>query len=281
MQSLREDGGDMARTTATDTQTASGTQSVERALSLLSAFTDEHPERRISELGSITGLGQSTVSRLVGALETLGFLTHDERSGMYRLGPEVVSLAGVALNQSPVFRQARQVAQNLAHDLDLGANVAELRDGQLFYLCHFEGRQAPRTYTLMGRTGPLHATALGKALLFGHSDDEVEQLIGGRYPAYTPHTIKDVRSLLGALAESRLRGYSTELEELAFGRACLAAPIRDRTGQVVAALSASGPLSVINLPAEQQALSRKVIEHADEISTALGYHASIAIAASS
>src|SRR5262245_22634697 len=135
-----------------------GTQSVERALSLLSAFTQEHPERRVSELVQLTGLGQSTVSRLVGTLEALGFVTHDPHSGLYRIGPTVVSLAGIALNQTAAHRQSRQIAQDLASELGLGANVAERQHNEMFYLCNFEGKLAPRSFTLVGRRGPLHAT---------------------------------------------------------------------------------------------------------------------------
>ncbi|OKI54836.1 IclR family transcriptional regulator [Micromonospora sp. CB01531] len=251
-----------------------GTQSVERALSLLRAFTEEHPERRVSELVQLTGLGQSTVSRLVGTLEALGFVTHDARSGLYRIGPTVVGLAGIALNQSPIHRQSRQIAQDLASELGLGANVAERHGAELFYLCNFEGRLAPRSFTLVGRSGPLHATAMGKALLSDLTADEIESLLGARYPVYTPKTIADLDGLLAALADGRSRGYTTELEELAFGRACLAAPVRDRSGRVVAALSVSGPLSALDLPHRQDELALKVIEHADQISTGLGYHAS-------
>jgi DNA-binding IclR family transcriptional regulator len=249
-----------------------GTQSVERALSLLDAFTAEHPERRVTELVEETGLGQSTVSRLVGALESFGFLAHDPRSGLYRIGPRVVGLSSLALNQSPVFRQSRQVAQNLAADLGLGANVAERDGSRLFYLCHCEGRLAPRSFTMVGQGGPLHATGLGKALLSDLPVDEVEALVGKTYPTYTPKTLSRLSELLDGLAEVRSRGYATEVEELAFGRACVAAPVRDRSGRVVAALSVSGPLSALDLPNRQGELAIRVIEEADQISTALGYN---------
>ncbi|MGI8335657.1 IclR family transcriptional regulator [Actinomadura scrupuli] len=254
-------------------ETGGGTQSVERALTLLGAFTDEQPERRVSELAQLSGLGQSTVSRLVGTLEALGYVDRDERSGLYRIGPRIVELAGVALNLSPVHRQARQLAQDLAAELGLGANVAERHGSKLFYLCHFEGRLAPRSFTLIGSSGPLHATAMGKALLSDLSSAEVEKLLGASYPAFTPNTITERGALLAALDEVRTRGYATEVEELAFGRACIAAPLRDRSGRVVAALSVSGSLSAVNLPERQADLARKVIEGADQISTGLGYMA--------
>ncbi|WP_026875238.1 IclR family transcriptional regulator [Jiangella gansuensis] len=257
-------------------ESAGGTQSVERALSLLSAFTEEHPERRISELVAETGLGQSTVSRLVGALVNLGYLTHHGRSGLYGVGPRVITLAGIGLNQSPVHQQSRQLAQNLAASLGLGVNVAERHDAGLFYLCHFEGPNAPRPATLIGRGGPLHATAMGKALLSELPPDDVTELIGTEYARYTPHTITSFDELTAALTEVRERGYATEQEELAFGRACIAAPVRDRSGRIVAALSVSGPLSAMNLPARQNELAMIAIEHADQISSNLGYHAALA-----
>lgn len=256
-------------------ESAGGTQSVERALSLLSAFTEEHPERRISELVTTTGLGQSTVSRLVGALVNLGYLTHHGRSGLYGIGPRVITLAGIGLNQSPVHQQSRQLAQNLAASLGLGVNVAERHGASLFYLCHFEGANAPRPSTLIGRGGPLHATALGKALISEFTSERLTELIGTEYARYTPHTITAADDLAPVLAEVRHRGYATELEELAFGRTCLAAPIRDRTGRIVAALSVSGSLSAMNLPTRQHELGMTVVEHADRISSNLGYHAAV------
>lgn len=256
-------------------ESVGGTQSVERALSLLAVFTEEHPERRISELVAVTGLGQSTVSRLVGALVNLGYLTHHGRSGLYGIGPRVITLAGIGLNQSPAHQQSRQLAQHLAATLGLGVNVAERHGASLFYLCHFEGTNSPRPSTLIGRGGPLHATAMGKALICEVETAEITRLIGTSYPRYTRHTITSCEDLERALDEVRLRGYATELEELAFGRACIAAPIRDRTGQIIAALSISGPLSATKLPERQNELAMTAIEYADQISMNLGYHATV------
>ena len=249
----------------------SGTQSVDRALTLLAYFTPEHPERRISELVAQSGLGQSTVSRLVGALENIGLLVADTRSGLYRIGPRAVELSALALNQSEVFRAGRQHAQNLCCELGLGTNLAERCEDRLFYLCHFDGVRAPRNYTMVGPGGPLHATALGKALMVGMSDAEVEQLLGDDLPAFTPHTKVQLPDVLAEVEFARSRGYSTEREELAFSRACLAAPIWDRTNQVVAAISVSGPLSATDLEHRENELALKVIEAAAHISTALGH----------
>lgn len=250
---------------------SNGTQSVERALSLLTTFSDRYSAKRISELVTDTGLGQSTVSRLVGTLTALGFLAHDERTGLYTLGHENLRLANIALNFSPVHQRARQIAQELAQETELGTNVAELDGNRFLYLLNFEGRRAPRPATLVGRTGSLHSTALGKSLISGMTDDEVRTVVGPELSRYTQHTITDFDDLLADLNRVRLLGYAVEREEVALGRACVAAPIRGREGTVVAALSISGPLAAMQIDTEEDRLAELVIHWAGEISSELGY----------
>ncbi|MFJ8045671.1 IclR family transcriptional regulator [Kitasatospora sp. NPDC096147] len=253
-------------------ESGAGTQAVERAMSLLLCFSDEESELRISELCARTGLGQSTVSRMVASLDRLGFVLQDSRTGLYRLGPTAVTLGSVALNSSPLFRTARQLAQNLAQSTGLGVNLAEYRDDQLTYLGNFDGARAPKNFTMAGRTAPLHATGMGKAVLADLDPAFVRAYYAeGRAAAYTPHTLTDLAAMEAALAEIRSRGCATEVEELAFGRACVAAPVRGRGGQVVGALSISGPLSELDLPNRQQQLALTVIEAADELSVGLGF----------
>lgn len=247
-------------------------QSVERAFTVLRAFTAGQPEQRVSDVAKAAGLGLSTTSRLLTTLEAAGAVERDPVSGLYRLGPELITFAGVALNQDRVHRAARQVAQELAARLGLGANVAVRRGDTLFYLLNFEGRLAPRSFVLAGQRNPLHATGLGKCLLSGLDGAARRELLpAGSLVGYTPRTVTDHEQLdkqLDALAHD---GYATEIEELALSRACVAAPVRDQAGAVVAALSVSGPLSAIDLPTREAELSRAVIEAADQISVSLGY----------
>jgi DNA-binding IclR family transcriptional regulator len=238
-------------------------QSVERALGVLRALSAGRSEMRVSDVAKATGLGLSTASRLLATLESAGFVDRDPISGLYRLGLDLVSLGGSVLNNHPVHREARQTAQNLAAELGLGANVAVRRGDRLFYLLNFEGRNAPRS---------LHATGLGKALLSGLTAEQRRSVLPGEtLPAYTPRTVTSHEQLDEEIARTLARGYATEIEELALGRACVATPIRDGSGAVVAGLSVSGPLSAIDLPQREAELVRVVIEAADSISIGLGY----------
>lgn len=245
-------------------------QSVEKAAAVLGAFVAGGAELRVSDVAKHAGLGASTASRLLATLESIAYVERDPVSNLYRLGPALITLAGVAVNQHPVHREARQRAQDLACSLGLGANVAVRCGESLFYLGNFEGRLAPKSFVLMGQRNPLHATALGKCLLLEVSPDERRDLIPEIHQ-FTPRTIADHAELDRDLEEVRLRGYATEVEELALGRACVAAPILDRTGTVVASLSISGPLSAMDLEHREDALARIIIEVADSISVSLGY----------
>lgn len=248
-------------------------QSVERAAQLLRALADAgHTRVRASDLATAAGLGLSTASRLLATLEALDFVERDPVTSLYRLGPLALRVGGAAANQQPVHREARQVAQNLAARLGLGVNVARRHDDRLVYLVNAEGQLAPRSFTLLGQTNPLHATGLGKCLLLGCDTDERRALVGD-LTAFTAKTVTTFEALEDELATARARGYATEIEELALGRACVAAPIRDRDGEVVAAISVSGSLSALDLPNRREELAQVVIEAADTVSTALGYTA--------
>lgn len=245
-------------------------QSVERAAHLLKALADAgHTRMRASDLAGAAGLGLSTATRLLATLESLAFVERDPATSLYRLGPLALRVGGAAANQQPVHREARQVAQNLAARLGLGVNVARRHGDRLVYLINAEGELAPRSFTLLGQTNPLHATGLGKCLLLG---TERRELLG-ELTAFTAKTITDFDVLDAELDLVRARGYAMEIEELALGRACVAAPIRDRDGTVVAAISVSGSLSALDLGHRRDELAQVVIEAADTVSTALGYTA--------
>lgn len=244
-------------------------QSVEKAAAVLAAFLDGRA-LRVSDVAERSALGQSTASRMLATLESIDYIERDPVSNLYRLGPALITLAGVAINQHPVHQAARQPAQNLASSLGLGANVAVRRGDSLFYLCNFEGHLAPKSYILTGQHNPLHATGLGKCLLMGLNPQQRRRLLP-ELPRFTAYTVTDHEALDEVIDTAHQQGFATEIEELALSRACIAAPILDRDGAIVAALSISGPLSAIDLGNREAELARRVIEAADSISVGLGY----------
>lgn len=249
-------------------------QSVERAVALLHVLAEGHRDVRASDLAAAAGLGLSTASRLLATLELLEMVERDPDTAAFRLGPLAFTIGGAAANQSPIYREARQHMQGVAERLGLGVNLARRRHDRMLYLHNIEGRYAPRSFTLMGQQNPLHATGLGKCLLAGLDGPGRRKLLSDTaLTAFTARTVTSHDALDDEVESVLANGYVTELEELALGRACVAAPIRDRGSEVVAAVSVSGPLSAVDLPARNTELGRAVVELADTISVALGYRA--------
>lgn len=244
-------------------------QSVGKAFGVLRAFEGGSARLRVSDVARICGLGTSTASRLLATLEAAGML---ERigDGAYQLGREVIALAGIALNGSSLFREARPVAYELSCATELGVNVAELDGDRLFYLLHFDGRLAPRSHTLMGQRNLLYCTGLGKAIIAFAPPEQQRQLIETmEFVAHTAHTITTAEAYSRELELVRAKGYAVEREELAFGRSCVAAPILGRNREPIGAISISGPQSALDLSGREPALAQMVIEAADRIGIAL------------
>ena len=201
---------------------------------MLELFSEERPWLRVGDVAGRLGVSDSTASRLLARLEARGYVERHPASGLFALGPRILTMAGVAMNHSDLRRAGLEEMHRLVHTLGLGANLAVLRDGGVFYLGNLDGRHAPRYYTLLGRRYPLHATALGKVLLAWRDAAEGRVLRAcwtrpgrpGPLQRYTPSTVADLPGLLARLEGVRTRGYATEVEELAMGRACVAAPIR-------------------------------------------------------
>ena len=251
-------------------------QTVERASRILGCFTSEEPTQGLPALAAKLGLNQSTVYRYVASLQRTGLLARDERRGGYSLGLRLVELAGIALNQIEVRKQALDEMDKLRDEVGLLVNLAVLVDGDVLHLAHSAPRDVPRMYTALGRRAVAHCTALGKVMLAHQSWDEVRQSIArfGWRP-YTEHSVRDFGKLRTELHEIRGRGYAVDREERRRDVVCVAAPIRDHSGSVVAALSLSGRKAKM-APERRQQLVPRLLEGANRISFRMGFHANAA-----
>jgi DNA-binding IclR family transcriptional regulator len=244
---------------------------------ILTRFQEDRPSWRQVELARALDVSPSALSRSLANLVDLGFLRYDDDTAVYRLGPTIVSLAGAAINEYDEFRQAYSELHALMSDTHLGVNLG-LRDGwSVMYLMHLDGPKMKRGNTLIGRHIPLHATALGKVVLAGMSDDTIRDAYRDRpLDAYTVSTITDVDTLLAAIDRVRRHGYATEREELALGRGCMAVPILGRGGGVAAAMSLSGPKDAIALDANEGHYAGLLLDAAERISARLGFRRAVA-----
>lgn len=248
------------------------TQTVQRALAILNCFNEGQPRLRVADVARLLGFSQSTASRLLSTMESLGFVSRDPSTGLYGVGLSAVTLAGIALNEMEVRRQAMASLSAVAADLGLVANLSILHEDAIFYVASVGGVLAPRIHTVVGRHNPLHCTAMGKVLL-AHLPEETRESVLSRinYVRCTPFTVTSAEELRPILEQVRQRGYGIDREEIILGRGCIAAPVRDAGGTVIAAVSVSGPLSHLNLNDRETQLASHVIEMGSHISHRMGY----------
>ncbi|MFS0892715.1 IclR family transcriptional regulator [Microbacterium sp. 179-I 3D3 NHS] len=244
-------------------------QSVGKAVGIL-RLLGRGQAMRVTDVAKEAGLGVSTASRLLATLEAEGLVERDPVSGFYRLGPDMITFGGVAVNQQPLFRGARQVLQNLAASSRLGVNLAVRSGATVMYLANFEGAEAPRNHSIVGRHDPMHATSAGKCLLLGVAVAEWPELLG-ELTVFTPATITDLGVLEEQVTEIARTGYAKDQDEFALGRASVAVPIRGVDGSVLGAISIAGPTTAVRLDEREADLAATAIEVADRIGANLGY----------
>ncbi len=245
-------------------------QTVERALAVLALFRHEQPDLSATEIATQLNLHPSTAHRLLATFEAAGYVQRVPRTGHYKLGLKIVELTGIALNQMELVRHSLAELDSLRDTLNLNANLAVLFQGDVFHLAYAVRSDTPRLYTTVGRRAVAHCTALGKVLLAAQPRVTVHDDIERRgWRPYTPHSIQDMDTLNGCLDSVVIQGYACDMEERNVGTACVAAPVRDYTRQVIAAISVSGSPHQLE-PPRRDTVIRTVVDHANRISRKMG-----------
>ena len=227
-----------------------------------------HSPRTLTELAQATGADPLALRPWLRALESQGLIVWDPvRSGV-RPGPAALAFARSGVGNEDLVELAQPSLQRLAQESSETSNLFVPRPDGVDAIAQVDGTHLLGATNWMGRELPLHCTAAGKVFLaFGAAE-----LPEGELAAPTPATISDRPRLQRELDAVRDQGYATIVEELELGLCAVAAPVRDRGGDVVAALTVSGP-SLRLAPQRLRLLGRVTLEQAHAISTRLGHRA--------
>lgn len=218
-----------------------GVQSVDRAVSVLEILAREG-SAGVSEVAAEIGVHKSTAFRLLAALEERDLVEQNTERGKYQLGFGVLRLASAIPSRLDMVRQAQPVLDDLAQRFDETINLAVVREHYAVHVQQALGSAAVASQNWVGQLTPLHATSSGKILLAYMSEERLNNVLDASgLKAYTEHTITSRDELLRQLARARDEGFATAFEELETGLNAAAVPVRDHTGAVVGAVSASGP----------------------------------------
>ncbi len=257
--------------------TGDGTQllsSVQNALRVLDCFSATDRELGVSELARRLGVGKSTVHRLCTTLAAGGALDHNPETGRYRLGLrlyELGALVGVHLDLHEAASPALNDVRNRTGET---VQLAVLDGREVVYVERLESSHTVRLFGRVGHRNSAHCTSTGKVLLAHLPEAELDALLDGWVlESRTPYTITDHAALRQALAEVRHRGWGENANEVEMGVASVAAPIRDASGAVVAALSVAGPAMRLD-GGSLRRFAGVVVEAAEAVSRRLGYRGS-------
>ena len=249
--------------------------SILRASNILRCFLGEKTHFKLSEMARQLELDRSTTYRILLSLEKCGLVEKDQKTGEYSLGLSTFEIGNTYLRQMDFIKISRPIMTELALKAQETVHLAVLSDREIVYVDKVD---SPRTLGVMSKIGqraPVYCTALGKLLLAFQPESEQSRIIRKlRLTPLTPRTITSKQKLVEVLKAIRKQGYSLDHREIEQEVECIGAPIRDHLGNVIAALSISGPGRKINTPMERQYVSQ-VMEAAALISSKMGYRESL------
>lgn len=246
-------------------------QTIQKASEVLALYDREHTEWGVREIAEKLDVAKSSMHDLMASLAQFGFLKKTDE-GRYRLGWRLVTLSEILLATTELRKEARPVMDDLAAHYQETIHLAVLDDTQAVYVDKLEGRQAVRVeLTSLGARLYAHCSALGKVLLAYSPREEVKRIIRtAGLPRFTPNTITDAAELQQNLSKICKQGYAYDLEEILPDLCCVAAPIYNHTGQVIAAISMSIP--AYRFRRSQTEFRGAVMRAAKAISERLGYY---------
>jgi IclR family acetate operon transcriptional repressor len=200
----------------------------------------------VTEIATELGVHKSTVFRLLGTLESRGLVDQNTNRGRYQLGYGVVQLAAGATRKLDLSVVSRPICQDLADTVGETVNIV-INDGStVVSIDQVIGSSSVTTVNWVGQRTALHANSAGKVFLAYMTQDERDECLTEPLQRYTERTVVSREVLEQQLADVRDRGYGFTIGELEIGLAAVAAPIRNLDGQVMAAVTASGPTFRIN-----------------------------------
>jgi DNA-binding IclR family transcriptional regulator len=255
-----------------EARSGNGVQSVERVVRALEILAQEG-NAAVGDMAERMGVHKSTASRILGALETHGFVQQSSRRGKYQLGVGLLRIASSIPRRLSLVHAARPVLEDLAQQYGETVNLAVRRDVYAVNVDQAMGSANLASFDWIGSLTPLHSTSSGKVFLaYLHASDREELLRRAELTSFTPHTLSRAE-LMKELPDIVRRGYASTRGELEEELNAIAAPVFGHMGDVIGAVSLSGPAFRFD-PATDPGIVKAVVRAGEEITELMGGPAS-------
>lgn len=214
-------------------------EALAKGLGILESFDAAHPEMTLSEVARRVGLSPAAARRSLITLSALGYVGQTNKR--FHLRPKVMTLGSAFYFSARIDEVLQPDLREVVERFGDASSVGTLDGHDVIYIAHFSVQRARRAAAVVGARYPAYATSLGRVLLAGLSDDELERHIATvEMQPLTSKTITDRKALRREIMAVREAGYSTTVDQLDYGITALAVPIRDVNGRTIAALNSSG-----------------------------------------
>jgi DNA-binding IclR family transcriptional regulator len=221
-------------------------QSVDRALSIIEILSKEK-ELGVTELSKRLNIHKSTIFSLLGTLQYRGYISQNLKTGKYQLSLKLFEIGHIVFDGLDLLKISRPYLEKLLTLHEETVHLVVLDNDEIIYIDKIESSQSIKISSRIGSRLPVHCTGVGKAMIAFKSEQEIKEIIKHKpLKRFTSNTITNYENFLKELQKIRRQGYAMDNEEFEQGLICVAAPIKDIKGNVIAALSIAGPTIRMN-----------------------------------
>lgn len=244
--------------------------SVEKAFRLLQVFSADHPALTVSEAAELTGLSRATARRILLTCVRLGFA--ETRDGRYRLTPRVLRLGYGYLSSLPIWERAQPHMRALADEVRESCSAATLDGNEIVYVARVPANRSMSIMLSVGARLPAYPTSMGRVLLAAQPPEELARYLEEvELRRLTARTITDPDELRAELDRVRAQGYAMVDGEREDGVRSAAAPVRDATGAVIAAINVSANAGRVSVHELRERFVPLLVGTAEAISRDIGF----------
>ncbi|CCU80673.1 Transcriptional regulator, IclR family [Halanaerobium saccharolyticum subsp. saccharolyticum DSM 6643] len=246
-------------------------KSLDRALDILELIVGNEKGMGVTEISRELDIHKSTVYRLLDTLKFRGYLEKNADSHKYIAGIKLFELSSSVLNDIDSRIRVRPYLEELMQKTEETVHLGILDAGEIIYLDKVESTATIRMYSQVGKRAPVYSTSLGKTIMAQMPENKVREILEEKgMEAKTKNTITDIDEFLSHLKKVKKQGYAVDDEEQEKDIRCIAGPIFNHRGDVVASFSISAPIS--RMPKERlEELAELVVQYSKKMSRSLGY----------
>jgi len=243
-------------------------KSVLRATKILDYIGNNENEVRLTKISNDLEINMSTLHSIIATLEKAGYISQNSNNHKYSLGKKLFELGKVYEGKISFTDLARPFLEKLADKFDETVQLGVLSADKVLYIDKVESKHSLRMTCQMGSKDELHSSATGKLLLAYLEEKEVDRLLKKKLEKYTENTITERKKLKKELEKIEKQGFALDKEESEIGLNCAAAPVKDSSGKVIAAIGISTPTSRVS-EAKLMEIKDNLIKEASDLSDLL------------